>query len=67
MGHKSIIGGLMLGGRLRMEQYAALCKAKRINPGKMVTHTLNGFDKVDQALRMRKDKSPDLIKPVVIL
>ena len=67
MGHKQIIGGLMLGGRLRMEQYAALCKAKRINPGRMVTHTFNGFDKVEEALLMMKDKPADLIKPVVIL
>ena len=67
MGHKMIIGGLMLGGRLRMEQYAALCKAGRINPGKMVTHTLHGFDKVEEALMLMKDKPSDLIKPVVIL
>ena len=67
MGHKQIIGGLMMGGRLRMEQYAALCKAGRIKPGKLVTHTFNGFDKVEEALLMMKDKSPDLIKPVIIL
>jgi len=67
MGHKMIIGGLMLGGRNRMERYAALCKAKRINPGKMVTHTLHGLEKVEEALLMMKDKSPDLIKPVVII
>ena len=67
MGHKKIIGGLMLGGRLRMEQYAALVKTKRIDPGRMVTHTLNGFDKVEDALMLMKDKPSDLIKPVVIL
>jgi len=67
MGHKQIIGGLMLGGRSRMERYAALCKAHRINPGLMVTHKLNGFEKVEDSLMMMKDKSPDLIKPVVIL
>jgi len=67
MGHKQIIGGLMLGGRLRMEKYAALCKAGRIDPGKMITHRLNGFDKVEEALLLMKDKPVDLIKPVVIL
>ena len=67
MGHKQIIGGLMLGGRLRMEQYADLWKAGRINPGKMVTHTLNGFDKAEEALMLMKDKPADLIKPVVII
>ena len=67
MGHKQIIGGLMLGGRLRMEQYAALVKAGRIAPGKLVTHTLYGFDKVEEALMLMKDKPANLIKPVVIL
>jgi threonine dehydrogenase-like Zn-dependent dehydrogenase len=67
MGHKQIIGGLMLGGRLRMEQYTALVKAGRIKPGKLVTHKFNGFEKIEEALLMMKDKSPDLIKPVVIL
>ena len=67
MGHKQIIGGLMMGGRLRMEQYSRLCKAKRIEPGKLVTHTLKGFEKVEDSLLMMKDKAPDLIKPVVIL
>jgi len=67
MGHKQINGGLMLGGRSRMERYAALCRTNRINPGLMVTHTLRGFEKVEDALLMMKDKAPDLIKPVVIL
>ena len=67
MGHKQIIGGLMLGGRLRMEQYSALVKAKRINPGMLVTHTLHGFDKVEEGLMLMKDKPADLIKPVIIL
>jgi threonine dehydrogenase-like Zn-dependent dehydrogenase len=67
MGHKQIMSGLMLGGRLRMEKYSDLVRTKRIEPGKLVTHVLHGFDKVEEALMMMKDKSPDLIKPVVIL
>ena len=67
MGHKQIIGGLMLGGRLRMEQYSALWKAGRIKPGNMVTHTFNGFEKVEEALLLMRDKPVDLIKPVILL
>jgi len=67
MGHKKIMGGLMLGGRLRMEKYSALVKTGRLKPGKMVTHVLNGFDKVEEALLMMKDKPVDMIKPVVII
>jgi threonine dehydrogenase-like Zn-dependent dehydrogenase len=57
----------MLGGRLRMEKYAALVKAKRIDPGMMVTHKLYGFDKVEEALMLMKNKPADLIKPVVLI
>jgi len=67
MGHKQIIGGLMLGGRLRMEKYAKLIKTGRLNPGKLITHKFNGFDKVEEALLLMRDKPSDLIKPVVIL
>jgi threonine dehydrogenase-like Zn-dependent dehydrogenase len=67
MGHKQIVGGLMLGGRLRMEKYAALVKTHRIDPGKLVTHTLNGFEKIEESLTMMRSKAPDLIKPVVII
>jgi len=67
MGHKAIIGGLMLGGRLRMEKYAALIKTGRMDPSKLVTHVLHGFDKIEDALMLMKDKPSDLIKPVVIL
>jgi len=67
MGHKAINGGLMFGGRLRVEKFAAMVLAGRINPGRMVTHKFDGFDKIEEALLMMKDKSPDLIKPIVIL
>ena len=67
MSHKQISCGLMLGGRWRMEKLAAVVTAKRFDPGLMVTHSLDGFDKVEQALLLMKDKPKDLIKPVVIV
>ena len=67
MGHKQINGGLMTGGRLRMEKLARLATTGRINLGKMVTHRLKGFEKVEDALMLMKDKPQDLIKPVVII
>jgi hypothetical protein len=33
----------------------------------MVTHVLNGFESVEQALLMMRDKPKDMIKPVVIV
>ena len=67
MGHKIIASGLMPGGRLRMEKLAALLATKRLDPGKMLTHRFNGFEHMEEALLLMKDKPRDLIKPVVIL
>lgn len=67
MAHKGIVGGLMLGGRLRLEKLVAMIQTKRINPRKLVTHVFNGADHIDEALLLMKDKPKDLIKPVVIM
>ncbi|MDR1239647.1 MAG: NAD(P)-dependent alcohol dehydrogenase [Treponema sp.] len=67
MGHKMINGGLMPGGRLRTEKLAALITAGRIDPSKLITHRFEGFDKIEEALMLMKDKPKDLIKPVVTI
>lgn len=67
MGHKSIHGGLTPGGRGRMERMIALVQTGRLNPGKMVTHTFKGMDKLPEALEMMHHKSADIIKPVVLV
>ena len=67
MGHKTIRGGLMPGGRVRSEKLARLVVANRIHPEKLITHTFNGLEGVEPALMMMKDKPRDLIKPLVLL
>lgn len=67
MSHKTIAGGLMPGGRLRLEKLISLIETKRINPAKLITHRFEGFDKIEEALMMMKNKPKDLIKPVVIM
>lgn len=67
MGHKTVAGGLMPGGRLRMEKLVSLMQTGRLDTGKLLTHRLHGFDKAEEALMLMKDKPSDLIKPVVIL
>jgi len=67
MGHKAIQAGLMQGGRLRMEKLAQLLVNNRIDASKLVTHKLYGFDKIEDALILMKDKPADLIKPVVYM
>lgn len=67
MGHKTIRGGLMPGGRLRMEKLASLLETGRLDTSKLVTHKFYGFEHMEEALMLMKDKPRDLIKPVVIL
>lgn len=67
MGHKIIAGGLMPGGRLRMEKLASLVQTGRLDISKLLTHKYTGFDHIEEALLLMKDKPKDLIKPVVII
>lgn len=67
MAHKTIKGGLTPGGRLRMERLAKLVLHNRVDPSKLVTHTFKGFENIEKALMLMKDKPKDLIKPIVIL
>ena len=67
MGHKTIRGGLMPGGRRRMERLASLLVNKRIDVKPMLTHRFKGMENLEQALMLMKDKPRDLIKPVVVM
>ncbi len=65
MAHKTIIGGLTPGGRDRMERLIKLVQSGRIDPSKLITHKFQGFEHVEEALLLMKDKQQDLIKPIV--
>ncbi|MDD4390384.1 MAG: NAD(P)-dependent alcohol dehydrogenase [Eubacteriales bacterium] len=67
MGHKIIAGGLMPGGRLRMEKLTSLVTSGRLDLSRLLTHKFNGFDHMEESLLLMKDKPKDLIKPVVII
>ena len=67
MGHKSISGGLMPGGRRRIEKLASLIKYGKLDPTKLLTHHFEGFENIEKALLLMKDKPKDIIKPVIIL
>ena len=67
MGHKQIVGGLMPGGRLRMEKLGALVSAGKVDVNLLGTHVFEGWEHIPEALQLMKDKPADLIKPVVIL
>ena len=65
MGHKLITGGLMPGGRLRMEKLGALVAAGKLDLSPLSTHVFDGFEHIEEALFLMRDKPADLIKPVV--
>lgn len=65
MGHKQINGGLMPGGRLRMEKLGALVSAGKLDVHPLVTHVFDGWEHLEEALFLMRDKPRDLIKPVV--
>jgi threonine dehydrogenase-like Zn-dependent dehydrogenase len=67
MGHKTIAAGLMPGGRRRMEKLASMITSGRIDPSKLITHRFEGFENIEPALMLMKDKPADLIKPVVTI
>ena len=67
MGHKQLNGGLMPGGRLRMEKLGSLITAGKVDVQQMCTHVFHGWEHIPEALQLMKDKPADLIKPVVIL
>ena len=67
MGHKQINGGLMPGGRLRMEKLGALVSAGKLDVSPLSTHVFDGWDHLEEALFLMRDKPKDLIKPVVKL
>ncbi|MBZ2175084.1 NAD(P)-dependent alcohol dehydrogenase [Schnuerera sp. xch1] len=67
MAHKKIIGGLTPGGKDRMERLINLVKYNRVDPSKLVTHKFHGFDHIEEALMLMKNKHQDLIKPVVFV
>ena len=66
MSNKTIKGGLMPGGRLRMEKLASLATSGRLDLHAEVTHVFQGKEHIEEALFMMRDKPADLIKPVVV-
>jgi threonine dehydrogenase-like Zn-dependent dehydrogenase len=48
-----------------MEKLAQLIVTGRIDPSRLLTHRFEGFDKIEEALFLMRDKPRDLIKPVI--
>ena len=67
MAHKQIFGGLMPGGRLRLEKLARLIEFGKLDPSLLITHRFEGFENVEKALELMRTKADGVIKPVVYM
>ena len=67
MAGKTIRTELAKGGRVRIERLLSLVKYGRLDPGPLITHRLDGFDKIEEALYLMKEKPADLVKVMVAI
>lgn len=67
MSHKDIRCGFCPGGAERIRRMLELISNSRIDTSKLVSHRFYGFDAIPDAFKLMDEKSPNLIKPVVIL
>lgn len=51
----------------KTRKLAKLVELGKLDVKLLITHRFEGFDKVEEALFLMKDKPADLIKPVVVL
>ncbi len=65
--HKNLTGGLCPGGRRRLERLIELIRYKRLDPDKLISHTFNGFDKIEDAFNLMADNPADVVKPIVYI
>lgn len=66
MAGKTVKLELCKGGRVRMERLLKMVEYGRIRPGKMVTHRLEGFDRIADGLELMREKPADLVKVMVV-
>ena len=55
----------MPGGRLRMEKLGALVSSGKLDLAPLCTHVYEGWEHLEEALFLMKEKPADLIKPIV--
>ena len=65
MAGKTVHTELAKGGRARIERMLKMAQYGRISPEKLVTHHLRGFEKIEEALYMMRDKPEGLVKVMV--
>lgn len=67
MAGKTLRTSLAKGGRARIERMMELVKYGQLNPEPLITHELVGFENIERALLMMKEKQGNLLKVAVRL
>ena len=65
MAGKTIHTELARGGRVRIERMLKMIQYGRVNPEPLVTHTLFGMEKMEDAIELMRTKPDNLIKVMV--
>jgi threonine dehydrogenase-like Zn-dependent dehydrogenase len=65
MANKDIRSGFCPGGALRIKKMMEIIKHRGFDSSKIISHTFNGFDAIEDAFKLMDEKAPDLIKPIV--
>jgi threonine dehydrogenase-like Zn-dependent dehydrogenase len=65
MAGKTIHTELAKGGRARIQRMMKMVSYGRVDPAPLVTHSFSGFDRLEDALALMKEKPRDLIKVMV--
>lgn len=65
MGDKQLVGGAMIGGRLRMEKLGALLATRRLDVKPLISHRFKSWGQLPDAIFLAKEKPADFIKAVV--
>lgn len=65
MAGKTLHTSLCKGGRARIERIFNMIRFGRLDPEPLITHELYGFEKINEALLLMKEKPNDLVKVMV--
>jgi threonine dehydrogenase-like Zn-dependent dehydrogenase len=67
MAGKTLHTSLAKGGRARIERIFEMIRYGRLDPEPLVTHEFYGFDKIEEALMLMKEKPDSLVKAMVYI
>lgn len=65
--HKTLVGNLCPGGRVRTERLLSIVKSGRLDADALITHEFHGLDAIEPAFDIMAEKPENLVKPIVYM